>query len=88
LLYIEQCHYVHKIGIALSSSRNTKYHSFYGLCLYFLLLEKILILFYQLVNHYTSIYIFPHSPFSLTIFLWNKVLFKKQANHSVSLDKF
>lgn len=61
---------------------------FYGLCLYFLLLEKILILFYQLVNHYTSIYIFPHSPFSLTIFLWNKVLFKKQANHSVSLDKF
>jgi len=79
---------VHKIGIALSSPRNTKYHSFYGLCLYFLLLEKILILFYQLVNHYTSIYIFPHSPFSLTILLWNKVLFKKQANHSVSLDKF
>ncbi|EHP62933.1 hypothetical protein HMPREF0986_05080 [Escherichia coli 4_1_47FAA] len=53
----------------------------------FLLSEKILILFYQLVNHYTSI-LFPHSPFSLTIFLWNKVLFKKQANHSVSLDKF
>ncbi|CDK46658.1 FIG00642971: hypothetical protein [Escherichia coli IS1] len=52
---------MHKIGIALSSPRNTKYHSFYGLCLYFLLLEKILILFYQLVNHYTSIYIFPHS---------------------------
>ncbi|KDU04787.1 hypothetical protein AB46_1412 [Escherichia coli 3-267-03_S1_C2] len=52
---------MHKIGIALSSPRNTKYHSFYGLCLYFLLSEKILILFYQFVNHYTSIYIFRHS---------------------------
>ncbi|EFI2028365.1 hypothetical protein BE904_003505 [Escherichia coli] len=27
----------------------------------FLLSEKILILFYQFVNHYTSIYIFRHS---------------------------
>lgn len=61
---------------------------FYGLCLYFLLSEKILILFYQFVNHYTSIYIFRHSAILLTIFLWNKVLFKQQANHSVSLDKF
>lgn len=39
----------------------TKCPPFYGLCLYFLLSEKILILFYQFVNHYTSIYIFRHS---------------------------
>lgn len=61
LLYIEQCHYVHKIGIALSSSRNTTLSTVYA---FIFLLVKILILFYQLVNHYTSIYIFPtpHSP--------------------------
>ncbi len=33
---------MHKIGIALSSSRNTKYHSFYGLCLYFLLCATLI----------------------------------------------
>ncbi|AHA64454.1 hypothetical protein Asd1617_01627 [Shigella dysenteriae 1617] len=35
-------------------STNWKHH-------HFLLSEKILILFYQFVNHYTSIYIFRHS---------------------------
>ncbi|EGO6540353.1 hypothetical protein GBT28_17440 [Escherichia coli] len=30
LLYIEQCHYVHKIGIALSSSRNTTLSTVYA----------------------------------------------------------
>ncbi len=39
----------------------TKCPPFYGLCLYFLISEKILILFYQFVNQYTSIYIFRHS---------------------------
>ncbi|ESU81704.1 hypothetical protein WRSd3_00598 [Shigella dysenteriae WRSd3] len=37
----------------------------------------------------TPLFIFFATPrFSLTIFLWNKVLFKQQENHSVSLDKF
>ena len=70
LLYIEQCHYVHKIGIALSLTTkipNTTLSTVYAFI--FLLSEKILILFYQLVNHYTSIFIFPHSPFSPDNFL-------------------
>lgn len=63
---------------------------FYGLCFYFLISEKILILFYfiNLLISTPLFIFFATPPFSLTIFLWNKVLFKQQANHSVSLDKF
>lgn len=49
------------IKLALLFFRHEMPPPFYGLCLYFLLSEKILILFYQFVNHYTSIYIFRHS---------------------------
>ncbi len=60
-MYIEQCHYVHKIGIALSSPRIPL---FLRSMLLFSFIREDFNLFYQLVNHYTSIYIFPtpHSP--------------------------
>ncbi len=46
------------------------------------------ILFINLLISTPLFIFFATPPFSLTIFLWNKVLFKQQANHSVSLDKF
>lgn len=35
LLYIEQCHYMHKIGIALSSPRNTTLSTVYAFIFFY-----------------------------------------------------
>ncbi len=78
-------HYVHKIGIALFSPRNAPHSTSMPLFSY---IREDFNFILSICYQYTSIYIFRHSAILPDNFLGNKVLFKQQANHSVSLDKF